>query len=219
MRIFSLNSPLMQKLSLLYDLIILNLLTIFCSLPVVTMGAAISALYDGVWRLRNHEGTLLRNYFQAFRSNFKQATLLFLPLLLVGVNLGNRLLTVFTDETLAQTERLLPLFLACLVWGMLMAWVFPLQSRFDNKTIRIYMNAFFCALKFLPQTLVMLLLNLLPWALWVLFPVQFMQYLLLWLLLWFAATAYFVMWMLQKPIAALFALATPSEEAEGQEES
>ena len=82
MRIFSLNSPLMQKLSLLYDLIILNLLTIFCSLPVVTMGAAISALYDGVWRLRNHEGTLLRNYFQAFRSNFKQATLLFLPLLL-----------------------------------------------------------------------------------------------------------------------------------------
>ena len=212
MRIFSLNSPLMQKLSLLYDLIILNLLTILCSLPVVTMGAAISALYDGVWRLRNHEGTLLRNYFQAFRSNFKQATLLFLPLLLVGITLGNRVLTVLTDATLSQTERLLPLFLACLVWGVLMAWVFPLQTRFENKTLRIYLNAFLCALKFLPQTLVMVLLNLLPWTLWVLFPAQFVQYLLLWLLLWFAATAYFIMWLLQKPIAQLSVLAQTREE-------
>lgn len=59
MRIFHIDSPLMQKLSLLFDLMVLNLLTILCSLPIVTAGAAVSALYDAIWRLRQNQGTLL----------------------------------------------------------------------------------------------------------------------------------------------------------------
>ena len=51
MPIFNLESPLMQKLSLLWDLMVLNVLTIIASLPVFTIGAALTALYDVVFRM------------------------------------------------------------------------------------------------------------------------------------------------------------------------
>ena len=72
MSIFNLDSPLMQKLSLLWDLIVLNVLTLIFCTPVITAGAAITALYDAAWRLRTHQGTLLKNYWKAFTSNFKK---------------------------------------------------------------------------------------------------------------------------------------------------
>jgi len=94
MRIFHIDSPLTQKLSLLFDLMVLNLLTILCSLPIVTAGAAVSALYDAIWRLRQNQGTLLRNYFRAFRDSGKQATFLLLPLLAIGLVFGYNALLV-----------------------------------------------------------------------------------------------------------------------------
>ena len=81
MRFFNIDSLLMQNLSLPFDLMVLNVLTIVCSLPIITMGASTSALYDSVWKLKQNQGTLIRNYFQAFRKNFIQATFLFFLLL------------------------------------------------------------------------------------------------------------------------------------------
>ena len=43
-RLFDMDNPLMQALGILADLMVLNLLTIVCSLPVLTAGAALTAL-------------------------------------------------------------------------------------------------------------------------------------------------------------------------------
>jgi len=219
MSIFNLNSWLMQKLGLLYDLIILNLLTILCSLPVVTMGAAVSALYDAVWRLRTHEGTLLRNFFRAFRSNFKQATVMFLPLFLVGIALGNKVLTLAVNDAAILTKDYFPLVASCVLWGIISVWVFPLQTRFENKITRTYLNALYCALKYLPETVAVIVLNLLPWIVLALAPVQFMKSAILWLVLWFALAAYLTMWILKKPIEQLSALAVSPEDNRDRESS
>ena len=42
-RIFDMENPLMRTLGAICDLLVLNLLTLLCSLPVVTAGAAITA--------------------------------------------------------------------------------------------------------------------------------------------------------------------------------
>ena len=42
---FSMDSPVMRFLSRVCDLIILNLLAIVCSIPIVTIGAYITAVF------------------------------------------------------------------------------------------------------------------------------------------------------------------------------
>ena len=46
------DSPLVQKLHLLGELIVLSLMFLLCCLPVFTVGAAVSALYDSVWHIK-----------------------------------------------------------------------------------------------------------------------------------------------------------------------
>ena len=43
--LFDMENPVMRALSTTADLIVLNLLTILCCLPVVTVGAALFALF------------------------------------------------------------------------------------------------------------------------------------------------------------------------------
>ena len=67
----------------------LNLLYIVVCLPVVTIGAATSALYEVTIRYSDDEsGRPLKDFFPAFRTNFGRATVLMLCLLLPAVLLG-----------------------------------------------------------------------------------------------------------------------------------
>ena len=82
---FSLDSKFMQAMSRVADLIILNVIYLVTCLPVVTIGAASTALYTVCFRLGTaREGSLVKGYFRAFRDEFRQATLIWLFLLLFG---------------------------------------------------------------------------------------------------------------------------------------
>ena len=83
---FDMDNPVMRTLSMLADIVILNLLTLFCSLPIVTAGAAFTALNDACIRLvRMEDGELGRDYFRAFKANFKNGTLAWLLFLACAV--------------------------------------------------------------------------------------------------------------------------------------
>ena len=82
---FSLDSKFMQAMSRVADLIILNVIYLVTCLPVVTIGAAGTAMYTVCFRLgTDREGSLVKGYFRAFRDEFRQATLIWLFLLLFG---------------------------------------------------------------------------------------------------------------------------------------
>lgn len=67
----------------------LNLLFIVVCLPVVTIGAATSALYEVTIRYSDDEsGRPLKDFLPAFRANFGRATVLMLCLLAPAVLLG-----------------------------------------------------------------------------------------------------------------------------------
>ena len=61
-------------------LVWINILTIICCLPIVTAGAALTAMHDELQLIsRKEEGYITRRFFTTFRSNLKQATLLWIP--------------------------------------------------------------------------------------------------------------------------------------------
>ena len=80
MKIFDLDSPLMNVLNKMADLMWLNILTLICCIPVITAGAALTSMhYVALKIVRNEESYITRSFFKSFKTNFRQATLIWLP--------------------------------------------------------------------------------------------------------------------------------------------
>lgn len=202
-RFFGLDSPVMRMLNRLADLIILNLLTVVCALPVVTAGASAAGLYTAMQKLARDEGSPVRDFFRGFRRNFKQATLLWLILLASGALIvWSLLFYAAVDWALGQVLLCLMAFLA-LLWSMTFSWVFPLQASFCNSIGGTLRNALLCAAAYLPRSAAMAVLNFLPLALALLFPYAFLSFGVVWLLIWFSLAAYLNVRLLKKPYARI----------------
>ena len=73
MNLFSYNSPVMRFLERVFDLVVLNLLTLVLCIPIVTAGAAITALYKTLFDIRQQKGRTLITFWQTFRAEFRPA--------------------------------------------------------------------------------------------------------------------------------------------------
>ena len=199
-KLFNPDSPIMQALIKLSDMVVLNFLCILCCIPIITIGAAVTALYDAVGRLMREEGGIYKAFFKALKTNFKQATAQWLILLLTGSLLAMCL--YFYQNFPGGTGRALLLIsvLMAFIWCAVTAWVFPLQSRFYNSVKNTFRNALLCALAYLPRTLVMVVLNILPWALALLYPVFFFRSSVLYIVIWFAMVAGINLQVIKKPL-------------------
>ena len=95
MKFFDMDSPLMQGLGKMADLLWLNVLTLICCIPIVTIGASFTAMnYMALKMARNEECYITRGFFKSFRENLKQATLIWLLLLLVFLILAGDFLII-----------------------------------------------------------------------------------------------------------------------------
>ncbi len=163
MGLFAIDGKLAVFLNKLGNLMVLNLLTLLCSLPLFTAGAAMTALYACTQRLaRKEEGDLIHSYFKAFRDNFRQATVLWLT----G---GSIILFLLFDiwllravpGTFGLVYRCLLLVLV-LLFLLELIYSFAVLARFDNTLKNTARNALlFCAGKIGPAFL-MLVLTALP---------------------------------------------------------
>lgn len=165
-KLFDLDSPLIRVLNKAADLMWLNILVIICSLPIFTAGAALtSAHYVALKMWRNEEGYITKDFFKAFRMNFKQATLIWLILLLIAAVLGVDFYLMRNNEELNIPEILQVLIMAAgILFLFLVVWVFPVQAKFINTIPKTMKNAFALAMIQLPKTLLMIIAYALPWV-------------------------------------------------------
>ena len=132
-KLFNFESPVMQKLNKIVDLMILNVMMLVGCIPVFTIGAAITALYATVGRLDRDECCgVIRSFFEAFRSNFKQATIIELILTPVGIFVFLVLMLMQLGDVVIPVVLQILAFTLGIIFFLIAAWVFPLQSRFDN---------------------------------------------------------------------------------------
>ena len=185
------NSPLMRKLSQLPDLVLLNLLWIVCALPIVTVGAATTALHTVVQTYVSEEDNgVVRPFFRAFCKNFKQSTLLWLPIMLVLGLLLLDLLFLMEKAEGAQLLLWIPFLIIGAIVSILISYAFPLIARYENDTKTIISNSFLLfSLHFIPS-LAVIVMNVLPWGLLLLWPEMFLKMSALWLILGAALIAY-----------------------------
>ena len=205
------ESKAFHALNFLADLVLLNLLTVACSIPVITAGASITALYYTMQKMRNGEAHLYKAFFQSFKDNFKQATILWLILLVVGVMICTCALMYYQMD--------MPVLLACtllglFIWGVVTSWVFPLLSRFYSTTFGALKNAVLFGTSYFLLSVCMTLVNLIPLVVFLFFPNFFIYLTPLWLLLWFSFAAYCNTGLLKAPYSTV----TDREEEDEEEE-
>ena len=77
---FRYGSKFYRLMTLVTNLMLLNMLWILTSLPLFTMGASLSAMYHVcIQYVTKQDDGLVKLYFKAFKENFKQATLVWIP--------------------------------------------------------------------------------------------------------------------------------------------
>ena len=190
--LFNYENPFIQFLVRVGDLMILNVLFILCSLPVVTLGASLTALHRVTQNmLFEQEEPLIKAFFRAFRQNFKQSTLVWLVELVVIVSLVCDVLLVmaYFDGGLAKAMYILVAVLAILVAGVF-SYLMPLIARYENGMRQQVNNAVVLAIIKLPKTLLLMLLNLLPVILLLISVPVFVQTLIFWVIIGFAFVSF-----------------------------
>lgn len=121
-----------SAVSRLIDLIVAGLYWLICSLPVITIGAASTALYYAVVKCVRHErGRLTGVFFSAFRREFRQSTLTWL--IYIGYT------AVIAADAYAIGAAGLGGVLGILRWVFFLPallslpWMFAYISRFSNN--------------------------------------------------------------------------------------
>lgn len=139
------------------DVLVLSMLWFACSLPVVTLPAASTALYDCAARcVRGGERTPYSRFFRTFRAEFK-------PAALSGLLWGGPLALLLAGHWLlagaARTPFEAALAVACYVLAAVPAgalcWLFPLLSRFRYSFWDLNRTALQFWFAHLPSTLAM----------------------------------------------------------------
>ena len=190
-KLFSQESPLFQFLSFLADLMVLTVMWLISCIPVVTIGAANTALYSCVIKMRKGEGVKpILDFWTAFKSNFAQATALWgITVLLLGTVLADLYLVFFTDFEPGTVVKLLMLVLA-FVMAMVISYIFPLQAYFINNVRNTLKNAVLLCVMYLPVSIVIAAINAIPFFVWLLFPDFLYRTSFLWLVLGGGVIAY-----------------------------
>jgi len=156
-KLFRMDSPLMRFLTKIADLMVLNILFCVTSIPLITIGASWTALYSVTLKMvRDEEGSVSRSYFRSFRQNFKQATLLWLGVLVVLalLVLDIRVLNGMAGGTAPGLLRVGVEILA-LLGIMVLQYLFPSLARFEASLADTLKNACMMALAHLPKTALM----------------------------------------------------------------
>lgn len=181
------SSPLMTVVGQIALLVVCNLCWLLCSLPVVTMGAATTALYDVLMARRGMTyDTAFISFFRAFRRRWRTATLLWLPIILLGAVWMTAAWLTAARGLSNNAFALLPLLLSGAVGAFVVLWLFPLLAVSGGRPAQLVRQAFVLGLSELWRSLTALALECIPLLLFLLYARTFMILGAFWCLLGFA---------------------------------
>ena len=156
--LFRYDGFLFRFINKMVDAVGLSLLWLITSLPLITMGAATTALYYTTHKVIHYDrGRVWSEYWKCFLSSFKQATplglLMQVLIYLLGVNAYSSYIMVMSGNATLWIflAVLIPLVLI-LMWAV---YLFPLIARFHSTTKAVMKNCLLIALRNLPLTLLL----------------------------------------------------------------
>ena len=171
--VFSPDGELSRILSVVFDIIIIGIIWFICSLPLITIAASTTAAYYTMAKVvRAGSGYMLREFFHSFRQNLKQALLPGLVYVICFLVLSLDIFYVYNNRS-ALNDSLF-IILSGIAVLIIFATIYfpPMLSRFDKSVKELTFMAFVSAFRFLPITMLCVIVAglmaaaiwLMPWA-------------------------------------------------------
>lgn len=149
--------------SMLFDLVVLNVLWLLLCLPVITIGASTAALFNVTLKMAEGKNDrVVKDFLHSFAQNFKQSIVI--TLIMLGVA------TVLMADI--YILRQMSGQISAVFYGMIVAialvaialgsYTIALFAKFDNSCLNLIQNASRLALLNIPKTIVITAWNALP---------------------------------------------------------
>lgn len=145
------------------DIIIANLLFLVCSIPLVTIGPSLTALYHCTLRIvkGNNPGTV-KTFFRAFKENFRQSLIVWLGFLAILVVLILNIRFLLSRNS-SSGQMFLYLSMAVVAFAVIGAlYIFPVIAAFSNTLKNLLRNAYIFAFMHFPSTIAIAVISILP---------------------------------------------------------
>lgn len=178
--IFNSDSGFSKFMNRVADLFILNILWIFCSIPIITIGATTTALYSvNLKFIDNEEENLIKTFFKSFKENFKKSTIIWLIILLLSIILGVNLV-FWLKCGLSLSYFALPfIFFSLFIFLLVIPYIFIILSKTKCSILNIFKYCFIISLKNLPYSVLIVLFGASVLFATFYFPIVFLFMLLL----------------------------------------
>lgn len=199
MKLLDPDSPIMSFLARVADLVILNVLWLLCCLPVVTAGASTTAMYHVVRHLQEESiSSVTRDFFRSFKSDFRQATPVYLLLLIptAAVVMNAWILSAQSSDVVPVYVRAIWM-VSALMLTFVVSFVYPVMAYFDDTVWKTLRTAAVLAVAKLPRTVLISAINLLPIIMLFVSLPFFLRSSIFWLLIGGSLTAYLNMLILR----------------------
>jgi uncharacterized membrane protein YesL len=151
---FSYEGWLYHTLKNLTDMVIISFWWIICCVPVVTIGAATTALYYTVEKcILQGRGNPTKEFFHSFKQNMKQGCIAGVIMTALALLLTFNILYA----TWSQGFRGITLFVVygvtIFVYLCMAVYIFPLLSRFTISLKGLFLYSFWIGVSHVPSTL------------------------------------------------------------------
>ncbi|SEV82800.1 YesL family protein [[Clostridium] fimetarium] len=164
-KFFSIEGRFFGGMTRVADFIILDILVMIFSIPIITIGPALSAgYYVALKEVKNQEGYVVKSFIKAFKQNFLQGFIIELitfgaaGLLYFDLSITYKWAHSAEQSLFANLLFFVLLGFLVIVFAIVI-YIFPMLAKFDNKTIKLIINSMVMAMKHLPQTIIMVIIN------------------------------------------------------------
>ena len=156
------DNPVLLMLGKACNIILLTLVWAVCCAPVVTIGAATTALYTVMWRISaGQDVRVIREFWDAMRTNWKVATASWGIMLLVGLLLAGNMVAL---SGVQAPPALLTLMkgaagLVLISYLIVLHYLFAGIAKYYVTISQAFKNAWLWGMASLPRTLVLFCLS------------------------------------------------------------
>ncbi len=163
MNIFEEGSPVQRFLNKMADLLILNIITLLMCLPIITAGAALTAMHYVLLKMvRGEEGYILKSFFRSFKREFRQATVLWILFVALAALMASNLVMVLQGSGRYPIWLPSSIVVVAVLELMFMIYTFAMLSRFDDSIYHTLLNAVTLTFAELPRSLEMAVITIIP---------------------------------------------------------
>lgn len=162
--LFRYDNKFFEALGKISNIVILNLLCIVSCLPIITIGASVTATYFIAMQIvKDEESYIIKEFIKRFKENFIISTKIWIIMMIIG---GVLCFDFYISKLIINEYMRIILQFILLIISIIfvfsITYVFPIASKFENTVKNTMINSILISIQHLPQTIVMTLVNLSP---------------------------------------------------------